>query len=67
MLVEALLAQQPVATQRQAVVGRVDDNRVGRVPRLLQRREDMPDLLVQVGDETVVLTELIADDLAGPG
>ena len=67
VLVEALLAQQPVAAQRQAVVGRVDDDRVVRVPRLLQRREDPPDLLVEVGDETVVLAELVADDLAGPG
>ena len=36
-------------------------------PRLLQRNEDTPDLLVEVGDAAVVLAELVADDLAGPG
>ena len=67
VLVEALLAEEPVAPHRQAVVGGVDDHRVLGLPGFLQRRQDAADLLVEVGDQPVVLAELIADDLSGAG
>ena len=61
VLEHALLAQQAVAAQGQAVVGGEDDQRVVRLAGLLQGRENPPDLLVHVRDQAVVFGQLIAD------
>ncbi len=66
VLVEVLLAQQPVLPHRQPVVGRVDDDRAPRVPARRQRRQHPADLRVQVADQRVVVGDVAADHRGGP-
>ena len=64
MLVEVLLAKQPVAAHSKAVVGRVHHDRVLGVRALPQLPEDSPDLTIKVTDEPVVLRQLVLDYLS---
>ena len=66
VLVQILLAEQPVAAHGQPVVGGVDDHGVPGLTVLLHCLENPPQLLIQVGDQAVVLGQLIADDLRRP-
>ena len=69
MFVDALLAQQSVAAQGEAVVSREDHPGVLFQAPLAECAEDAADLRVEVRHQRVVLTQLIADDprIARPG
>ena len=60
MLVEVLLADQPVAAARDAGVGREYDNGVRRVRRFFQRIEHAADQGVEVGNIAVILGDHLA-------
>ena len=54
-----------MAAHRQAMVRGVDDHRVVGMRGVFQRVENAAHLLVELGDQTVIFTELITDDLLG--
>ena len=60
MLIHALLAQQPMAAEGEAVIGRVDDDRVGRMGGFREGVQDPANLRIQVLDESVIFSQLIA-------
>ena len=47
------------------MVGGVDDESVFCVGAILERFEDTADLFVEMCDQSVVFTELVADDFLG--
>ena len=55
-----------MAAHGQSVIGGVDDHGVLGLTVLRECPENPPHLLVQVGDQPVVLGQLIADDLRRP-
>ena len=62
MIVQVLLAQQAVLTDRQALIGSKNDHGVGRFSARVEGGEDAPDLRVQVRDDGVIFLEMDADD-----
>ena len=62
MLVDVLLAQQTVAAHGQAVIRRVDDDRLVSVGPGCQFPQDAADLPIHVRDQTVIFGKLVAHD-----
>ena len=61
VFVQVLLAHQAVAAHCQAVIGRKNDDRVRGLARFFERLQDAADLLVEVGDHAVVISQMLAD------
>src|SRR5262245_49183730 len=66
VLVEALLAHQAMAAERQTVVRREDDERAVELTALLERRDQAANVAVQRGDDSVVVVQVLADLVLGP-
>ena len=69
VLVDVLLAHQPVTADRDALIGREDDDRLVGQLQFVEAVEKSPDVMVHAGDERVVVMELAADGVlrARPG
>lgn len=69
VFVQVLFAEQSVAAEGEAVVGGINDDRIGGVGGLAQGVQNTADLMIEVFDQAVVFGELLADDLgwARPG
>ena len=61
VIVEALLAHQPVTAQGQPVVPGKDNQRILAVARFFQRVQNAPDLCVQMADHPVVVGQMAAN------
>ena len=61
VLVEALLAHQPVAAKRQAVVACEYNNRVVKLPGLSQRGQHAADLRVEMRNHTIIGGQMPTD------
>ena len=62
MLVDVLLAEQAVAAHSQAVIRRIDDDRVFGVRPGCQLPQNAAHLPIHVRDQTVVFGKLVAHD-----
>ena len=60
VLVQVLLAHQPVLADRQAVVSAIDDDGVPGQAIALQRLQNAPDFGVKVRDHAVVVGDVLA-------
>src|SRR5207248_2493302 len=66
VLIHILLADEPMAANRQAMVSREDDNRVVALAALSQRAENAANLLVHVRDDGVIARQLLLHIVRGP-
>src|SRR5690606_35939721 len=65
VIVEVLLAKQPMLPNRETLVRGKDDDGVRRASAGLQSLQNAPNLGIQVTDDRVILPEMNADSLLG--
>ena len=65
MFVEVLLAEQPMAADRQAVVARERDDRVVELAEFFELFKNSPDVVIDGRDAGVVVVQMLANDGVG--